>query len=61
MSSSAQKLIKKVFLHNYQKFIKAPQDERKKISDEIDRLNSKVSLARNKLLFEVIPMKNILK
>ncbi|MGL6126918.1 hypothetical protein [Chryseobacterium artocarpi] len=54
MNEPAKKLIRKVFLDNYQKFIKAPQDERKKISDEIDRLNSRISLARNKLLSEVI-------
>lgn len=54
IAEPAKKLIEKVFLDNYQKFIKTPQDERKKISDEIDRLNSRISLARNKLLSEVI-------
>ena len=54
MTEPAKKLIEKAFLDNYQKFIKAPQDERKKISDEIDRLNSRISLARNKILSEII-------
>lgn len=39
---------------NYQNFISDPLKERKKILDEIDTVNNKLSFARNKFLSEII-------
>ena len=41
-------------LDNYKKFVHNPFDEKKRIAQEIDRLNAKLSVARNKLLLETI-------
>ena len=41
-------------LDNYKKFVRNPFDEKKRIAQEIDRLNAKLSVARNKLLLETI-------
>ncbi|MEN9907993.1 MAG: hypothetical protein RLZZ540_1142 [Bacteroidota bacterium] len=45
-----KKYLKKIFLDNYKTFVKNPVNQKKLISDEIDQLNSKLSIARNKLL-----------
>lgn len=54
INSTMEKYLKKIFLDNYKTFIKNPIDQRKHISDEIDGLNAKLSIARNKLLSEII-------
>src|SRR5690606_15380228 len=47
-------VLKKLLLDNYKKFVQNPFDEKKRIAQEIDRLNAKLSVARNKLLSETI-------
>ena len=54
MKEPAKKLIKKMFLDNYENFIKTPKEDKKMILKEIDNLNSRLSIARNKLLSETI-------
>ncbi|KGO78826.1 hypothetical protein Q763_16715, partial [Flavobacterium beibuense F44-8] len=49
-----RKYLREIFLDNYRKFLKKPVDKKKQISNEIDRLNAKLSVARNKLLSETI-------
>src|SRR5690606_33103277 len=44
----------KLLLDNYKKFVNNPIDEKKKIAQEIDKLNARLSVARNKLLAETI-------
>src|SRR5690606_34673117 len=52
--SEASQIIKKLLLDNYKKFIKNPFDEKKQMAQEIDKLNARLSVARNKLLSEII-------
>ena len=47
-------------LDNYKKFVNNPFDEKKQIAQEIDKLNAKLSVARNKLLSEIIDDKEYL-
>ncbi len=47
-------ILKKLLLDNYKKFVQNPFDEKKRISQEIDQLNARLSVARNKLLSETI-------
>jgi hypothetical protein len=54
MNAPIKKYLKKLLTENYQNFIKDPLKEKKKISDEIDTLNNKLSFARNKFLSEII-------
>ena len=54
MTEPIKKLVKKIFLDNYNNFHKTPKLEKKKLSDEIDKLNSRLSVARTKLLAETI-------
>ena len=54
MNEVMKKYLKKTFLDNYKTFVKNPINQKKLISDEIDQLNSKLSIARNKLLAETI-------
>ena len=49
-----KKYLKKIFIDNYKTFVKSPTNQKKLISDEIDQLNSKLSIARNKLLAGII-------
>src|SRR5690606_18869696 len=44
----------KLLLDNYKKFVNNPFDEKKQIAQEIDKLNARLSVARNKLLSEII-------
>ncbi|MGV8092262.1 MAG: hypothetical protein AB2L24_10405 [Mangrovibacterium sp.] len=46
--------MKRLLLDNYKKFVKNPFDEKKQIAQEIDKLNARLSVARNKLLSEII-------
>ncbi len=48
-------------MRNFEKLINNPQKERKAILLEIDRLNSRLKQARNKLMQEVIDDEIILK
>ena len=43
-----------MLLDNYKKFVQNPFDEKKRISQEIDQLNARLSVARNQLLSETI-------
>ena len=54
MKEPAKRILKKMFLDNYEKYIKTPKNERKSILNEIDKLNARLSVARNKLLSEII-------
>ena len=47
-------ILKKLLLDNYKKFVQNPFEEKKRIVQEIDKLNAKLSVARNKLLSETI-------
>ena len=47
-------ILKKLLLNNYKKFVQNPFEEKKRIVQEIDKLNAKLSVARNKLLSETI-------
>lgn len=47
-------ILKKLLLDNYKKFVQNPFDEKKRIVKEIDKLNARLSVARNKLLAETI-------
>jgi site-specific DNA recombinase len=53
LNGSAQ-IVKKLLLDNYKKFVNNPFDEKKQIAQEIDKLNARLSVARNKLLSEII-------
>ena len=53
LNGSAQ-IVKRLLLDNYKKFVKNPFDEKKQIVQEIDKLNARLSVARNKLLSEII-------
>src|SRR5699024_10989821 len=52
--NGASQIVKKLLLDNYKKFVKNPFDEKKQIAQEIDKLNARLSVARNKLLSEII-------
>lgn len=54
LNGTAIAIVKKLVLDNYKKFVQNPFDEKKRIAQEIDRLNAKLSVARNKLLLETI-------
>ena len=54
LNDGIKNILKKLLLDNYRKFVQNPMNEKKKISEEIDRLNAKLSVARNKLLSETI-------
>ncbi|MPS66520.1 recombinase family protein [Chryseobacterium sp.] len=54
MNEPIKKYLKKILTDNYKNFIDDPLKEKKKISDEIDTLNNRLSFARNKFLSEVI-------
>lgn len=54
MREPIKKLVKKIFLENWENFQQSPKVEKKKLSDEIDKLNTRLSIARNKLLAETI-------
>ena len=53
LNGSAQ-IVKRLLLDNYKKFVNNPFDEKKQIAQEIDKLNARLSVARNKLLSEII-------
>src|SRR5690606_37915905 len=53
LNGSAQ-IVKRLLLDNYKKFVNNPFDEKKHIAQEIDKLNARLSVARNKLLSEII-------
>ncbi|MCT1531027.1 hypothetical protein ACFQ2C_01020 [Sphingobacterium daejeonense] len=53
LNGNAQ-IVKKLLLDNYKKFVKNPFDEKKLIAQEMDKLNARLSVARNKLLSEII-------
>src|SRR5690554_6310410 len=52
--NGASQIVKKLLLDNYKKFVKNPFDEKKQIAQKIDKLNARLSVARNKLLSEII-------
>ncbi len=54
LNGTAIGIVKKLVLNNYKKFVQNPFDEKKRIAQEIDKLNAKLSVARNKLLSETI-------
>lgn len=54
MRASIKNYLKKILKQNFEKLINNPQRERKAILLEIDRLNSRLKQARNKLMEEVI-------
>lgn len=54
MNAPVKKYLKKLLTENYENFTSDPLKEKKKISDEIDTLNNKLSFARNKFLSEII-------
>lgn len=49
-----KKVLKRILMENYQNFVQNPVNEKKKIAQQIDALNQKLSTARNKLLSEII-------
>ena len=54
MKTSIKNYLKKVLKQNFERLMNNPQKEKKAILLEIDRLNSRLKLARNKLLEDVI-------
>src|SRR5690606_25815754 len=54
LNDGIKNILKKLLLDNYKKFVQSPMNEKKRISEEIDRLNARLSVARNKLLSETI-------
>ena len=54
LNDGIKNILKKLLLDNYKKFVQSPMNEKKRISEEIDHLNAKLSIARNKLLSETI-------
>ena len=52
--NGTSQIVKKLLLDNYKKFVKNPFDEKKQIAQDIDKLNARLSVARNKLLSEII-------
>lgn len=53
-NSTIKQYLKQMLLDNYKTFIKTPVNKKILISAEIDQLNTKLSVARNKLLSETI-------
>src|SRR5690606_22399927 len=54
IKEGVKNILKKLLLDNYKKFVQNPFEEKKRIVQEIDKLNAKLSVARNKLLSETI-------
>lgn len=54
LNDGVKSILKRLLLDNYKQFIQSPINEKKRIAQEIDRLNAKLSVARNKLLSETI-------
>lgn len=54
LDGGIKNVLKKLLLGNYKKFVQNPFDEKKRIAQEIDKLNARLSVARNKLLSEII-------
>src|SRR5690606_11045375 len=54
LNSGIKNILKELLLDNYRKLVQNPFDEKKRIAQEIDWLNAKLSVARNKLLSETI-------
>src|SRR5690554_1363298 len=54
LNDGIKNILKKLLLDNYKKFVQSPINEKKRISEEIDRQNARLSIARNKLLAETI-------
>lgn len=54
MKEPIKEYVKKIFLENYSSSIVNPLTEKKRIGKEIDKLNNKISIARDKLLSEII-------
>ncbi len=54
LDGGIKNVLKKLLLDNYKKFVQDPMNEKKRIVQEIDRLNARLSVARNKLLSETI-------
>ncbi|WP_268225799.1 recombinase family protein [Sinomicrobium oceani] len=61
INNGINNILKKLLLDNYKQFVKNPMDERKRISEKIDMLNTKLSVARNKLLAETLDDEDYLK
>ncbi len=49
-----KKILRRILMENYQTFVQNPVNEKKKIVQQIDVINQKLSTARNKLLSEII-------
>lgn len=54
MDGGVKNVLKKILLDNYKKFVQDPMIEKKRVIQEIDKLNVRLSVARNKLLSEMI-------
>src|SRR5690606_38915906 len=54
INGGIKNILKKLLLDNYKKFVQDPMIEKKRIVQEIDKLNARLSIARNKLLSETI-------
>ncbi|WP_341837349.1 recombinase family protein [Chitinophaga pollutisoli] len=54
LNSGIKNVLKKLLLDNYKKFVQDPTIEKKRIAQEIDKLNARLSVARSKLLSETI-------
>ena len=54
IKESLREYVKKKFLENYKASLVNPVSEKKRISKEIDTLNNKISIARDKLFSEII-------
>lgn len=54
LDGGIKNVLKKLLLDNYKKFVQDPMSEKKRIVQEIDKLNARLSVARNKLLSETI-------
>ncbi|MFN1217694.1 recombinase family protein [Chryseobacterium kwangjuense] len=54
LRDSVKKYLRKLLLENFKEFIKNPVSEKRKILSEIEAIQNRLKLARNKLLEEVI-------
>lgn|SRR5690606_348535 len=54
MNRQIKNILKRLLTDNYKKFVQSPMNEKKRIVREIDSLNARQSVARNKLLSETI-------
>ena len=54
LNSGIKNILKRLLMDNYKKFVQSPMNEKKRIAREIDTLNARLSVARNKLLSETI-------